>query len=42
LLQLLGFDHEISEEAKVEMEKEEELLLKRFSWKRKGIIKSSC
>lgn len=41
LLHLLGFDHEISEEAEVEMEKEEELLLKSLGWKGKGLIKSA-
>ncbi|KAK7260719.1 hypothetical protein RIF29_26992 [Crotalaria pallida] len=42
LLHLLGFDHEISEEAEVEMEREEELLLKSLGWKGKGLIKSAC
>lgn len=42
LLHLLGFDHELSEEAEVEMEKEEELLLKNLGWKGKGLIKSAC
>lgn len=41
LLHLLGFDHEISEEAEEEMEKEEELLLKGLGWKGKGLIKSA-
>ncbi|CAK8570205.1 unnamed protein product [Lathyrus sativus] len=41
LLHLLGFDHEISEEAEVEMEKEEELLLNSLDWKGKGLIKSA-
>ncbi|PON67865.1 HAD-like domain containing protein [Parasponia andersonii] len=41
LLHLLGFDHEISEEAEVEMEKEEELLLKRLGWIGKGLIQSA-
>ncbi|KAE9588943.1 putative sugar-phosphatase [Lupinus albus] len=41
LLHLLGFDHEISEEAEVEMEREEELLLKSLGWKGKGLIKSA-
>ncbi|KAH9617843.1 hypothetical protein KSS87_010719 [Heliosperma pusillum] len=41
LLHLLGFDHEISEEAEEEMEKEEELLLKNLGWKGKGLIKSA-
>lgn len=34
LLHLLGFDHRISDEAEVEMEKEEELL-KSLRWKGK-------
>ncbi|XP_057477400.1 endoribonuclease YBEY, chloroplastic-like isoform X2 [Actinidia eriantha] len=38
LLHLLGFDHEISDEAEAEMEKEEELLLKSLGWKGKGLI----
>ncbi|XP_054798247.1 endoribonuclease YBEY, chloroplastic isoform X2 [Prosopis cineraria] len=42
LLHLLGFDHEISEEAEAEMEREEELLLKRLGWKGKGLIQSAC
>ncbi|XP_027331314.1 endoribonuclease YBEY, chloroplastic [Abrus precatorius] len=42
LLHLLGFDHEISEEAEVEMEREEELLLESLGWKGKGLIKSAC
>lgn len=41
LLHLLGFDHEISEEAEVEMENEEELLLKSLDWKGKGLIQSA-
>ncbi|KAG4379170.1 hypothetical protein GLYMA_17G192300v4 [Glycine max] len=42
LLHLLGFDHEISEEAEVEMEREEDILLKSLDWKGKGLIKSAC
>ncbi|KAL2318167.1 hypothetical protein Fmac_032043 [Flemingia macrophylla] len=42
LLHLLGFDHEISEEAEVEMEREEEILLRSLDWKGKGLIKSAC
>ncbi|KAK7293848.1 hypothetical protein RJT34_16725 [Clitoria ternatea] len=42
LLHLLGFDHEISEEAEAEMEREEELLLKSLGWRGKGLIKSAC
>ena len=41
LLHLLGFDHEISEEAEEEMEREEELLLKSLGWKGKGLIQSA-
>ncbi|KNA07983.1 hypothetical protein SOVF_166790 [Spinacia oleracea] len=42
LLHLLGFDHELSEEAEAEMELEEELLLKNLGWEGKGLIKSAC
>ncbi|KAK9109062.1 hypothetical protein Sjap_017122 [Stephania japonica] len=38
LLHLLGFDHEISDDAEIEMEREEELLLKSLGWKGKGLI----
>ncbi|KAF4353287.1 hypothetical protein F8388_026290 [Cannabis sativa] len=41
LLHLLGFDHEISEEAEMEMEKEEELILKSLGWAGKGLIQSA-
>lgn len=41
LLHLLGFDHEISDEAEAEMEKEEELILKSLGWKGKGLIQSA-
>lgn len=41
MLHLLGFDHELSEEAEAEMEKEEELLLKSLGWKGKGLIQSA-
>lgn len=41
MLHLLGFDHEISDEAEAEMEKEEELLLKSLGWKGKGLIQST-
>ena len=41
MLHLLGFDHEISDEAEAEMEKEEELLLKSLGWKGKGLIQSA-
>ncbi|CAI9093588.1 OLC1v1029129C1 [Oldenlandia corymbosa var. corymbosa] len=42
LLHLLGFDHEISDEAEEEMEKEEEFLLKSLEWTGKGLIRSAC
>ncbi|XAR69283.1 Sugar-phosphatase [Bertholletia excelsa] len=42
LLHLLGFDHEISDEAETEMEVEEEHLLKSLGWKGKGLIGSAC
>lgn len=41
LLHLLGFDHEISEEAEAEMEKNEEFLLESLGWKGKGLIRSA-
>ncbi|KAI4380143.1 hypothetical protein MLD38_006366 [Melastoma candidum] len=41
LLHLFGFDHEISEEAEAEMEKEEGLLLKSLGWVGKGLIHSA-
>lgn len=41
LLHLLGFDHEISEEAEEDMEKEEEHILNTLEWKGKGLIKSA-
>ncbi|XP_020528756.1 uncharacterized protein LOC18443482 isoform X2 [Amborella trichopoda] len=41
LLHLLGFDHELSDEAEAEMEKEEELILKSLGWKGKGLIHSA-
>ncbi|CAH2060635.1 unnamed protein product [Thlaspi arvense] len=41
LLHLLGFDHEISDEAEKEMEEEEELLLETLGWKGKGLIQSA-
>ncbi|XP_009602783.1 endoribonuclease YBEY, chloroplastic [Nicotiana tomentosiformis] len=41
LLHLLGFDHELSDEAEAEMEKEEEILLKSLGWKGKGLIQSA-
>lgn len=40
-MHLLGFDHEISEEAEAEMQKEEELVLKSLGWKGKGLIMSA-
>ncbi|GLT57205.1 hypothetical protein SLA2020_301930 [Shorea laevis] len=42
LLHLLGFDHEISEDAEEEMEEAEELLLKCLGWKGKGLIQGAC
>ncbi|KAJ0260251.1 Endoribonuclease YBEY [Hirschfeldia incana] len=41
MLHLLGFDHELSDEAEKEMEEEEELLLKSLGWKGKGLIQSA-
>lgn len=41
MLHLLGFDHELSDEAEAEMEKEEEILLKSLGWKGKGLIQSA-
>ncbi|EPS68728.1 hypothetical protein M569_06040, partial [Genlisea aurea] len=41
LLHLLGFDHELSDEAENEMENEEEILLKGLGWKGKGLIRSA-
>lgn len=41
MLHLLGFDHEISDDAEAEMEKEEEVVLKSLGWKGKGLIKSA-
>ncbi|CAN6456817.1 unnamed protein product [Victoria cruziana] len=41
LLHLLGFDHEVSDEAEAEMEKEEEVVLKSLGWKGKGLINSA-
>lgn len=41
LLHLLGFDHEISDDAEKEMEEEEELILKNLGWRGKGLIKSA-
>ncbi|KAL0906121.1 hypothetical protein M5K25_024586 [Dendrobium thyrsiflorum] len=41
LLHLLGFDHEVSNLAEEEMEKEEELVLTTLGWKGKGLIKSA-
>ncbi|KAM3204850.1 hypothetical protein P3L10_028260 [Capsicum annuum] len=38
---ILGFDHEISDEAKAEMEKKEEFLLKSLGWKEKVLIQSA-
>eukprot|EP00252_Welwitschia_mirabilis_P009584 TRINITY_DN2223_c0_g1_i1.p1 TRINITY_DN2223_c0_g1~~TRINITY_DN2223_c0_g1_i1.p1 ORF type:complete len:607 (+),score=124.05 TRINITY_DN2223_c0_g1_i1:171-1991(+) len=41
LLHLLGYDHEKSKEAEIEMEKEEEIILKVLQWKGKGLIHST-
>lgn len=41
LLHLLGFDHEMSDEAEAEMEKAEENLLNSLGWKGKGLIQSA-
>ncbi|XP_057799710.1 endoribonuclease YBEY, chloroplastic [Salvia miltiorrhiza] len=41
LLHLLGFDHELSDEAEKEMENEEEHMLKGLGWKGKGLIQSA-
>ncbi|XP_076954075.1 endoribonuclease YBEY, chloroplastic-like [Bidens hawaiensis] len=41
LLHLIGFDHELSDEAESEMENEEERLLKSLGWKGKGLIQSA-
>ncbi|KAL4283736.1 hypothetical protein GQ457_16G001350 [Hibiscus cannabinus] len=41
LLHLLGFDHEISEDAEEEMEEEEEFVLKSLGWEGKGLIRSA-
>lgn len=41
LLHLLGYDHELSEEAEKEMEKEEECILRELGWKGKGLIHST-
>ena len=41
MLHLLGFDHEISDEAEEEMEKEEEILLSNLGWQGKGLIQSA-
>lgn len=40
-MHLLGFDHELSDEAEAEMEAEEERLLKSLGWKGKGLIQSA-
>lgn len=41
LLHLLGYDCEKSEEAKIEMEQEEDTILKRIGWKEKGLMQST-
>lgn len=40
ILHLLGFQHELSNEAAAELEKEEQLILKSLRWKGKGLAKS--
>ena len=42
LLDLLGFDHEKSEEAEAEMQREEQILMKSLDWKGKGLIQRAC
>uniref|UniRef100_A0A0E0JIG5 Sugar-phosphatase n=1 Tax=Oryza punctata TaxID=4537 RepID=A0A0E0JIG5_ORYPU len=41
ILRLLGFDHQTSDESAVEMEKEEQLILKSLRWKGKNLAKSA-
>nr|CAB3478241.1 unnamed protein product [Digitaria exilis] len=41
ILHLLGFHHETSDEAAMEMEKEEQLILKSLRWKGKGLAKGA-
>jgi len=41
ILHLLGFHHEASNEAAMELEKEEQLILKSLRWKGKGLAKGS-
>ncbi|XP_059657127.1 endoribonuclease YBEY, chloroplastic [Cornus florida] len=41
LLHLIGFDHEFNDEAELEMEEAEELLLRTLGWKGKGLIRSA-
>ncbi|XP_039848981.1 endoribonuclease YBEY, chloroplastic-like [Panicum virgatum] len=41
ILHLLGFHHETSNEAAMELEKEEQLILKSLRWKGKGLAKGS-
>ncbi|CAO1945917.1 unnamed protein product [Urochloa humidicola] len=41
ILHLLGFNHETSDEAVMEMEKEEHLILKSLRWKGKGLAKGA-
>ncbi|KAL5226956.1 hypothetical protein ABZP36_015221 [Zizania latifolia] len=40
LLRLLGFDHQTSDDSAVEMEKEEQLVLKSLRWKGKNLAKN--
>ncbi|OEL35178.1 hypothetical protein BAE44_0003801 [Dichanthelium oligosanthes] len=41
ILHLLGFHHETSDEAALELEKEEQLILKSLRWKGKGLAKGA-
>ncbi|KAL6616038.1 hypothetical protein ACP70R_038308 [Stipagrostis hirtigluma subsp. patula] len=41
ILNLLGFHHDSSDEAALELEKEEQLILKSLRWKGKGLAKSA-
>ncbi|KAL6845130.1 hypothetical protein ACP4OV_024625 [Aristida adscensionis] len=41
ILNLLGFHHDTSDEAALEMEKEEQLILKSLRWKGKGLAKGA-
>lgn len=41
LLQLLGYDNEKSDQAKIEMEKEEDIILRSLGWKGKELMQST-